>query len=210
MTDNACYVKTVTLALTGASGAQYGLRLLECLLAANCRVYLLLSRAAEIVIRTETDLSLPESDIVAQLAVLNQLYAAKPKQLMLFGREDWFSPVASGSSSPTAMVICPASGGTLSSIAQGASNNLIERAADVAMKERRQLIVVPRETPYSQIHLENMLKLTQMGVTVLPANPGFYQKPASIDDLIDFVVARILDQLEVAQKVMPRWGEQGV
>ena len=210
MTDNTCYAKTITLALTGASGAQYGLRLLECLLAANCRVYLLLSRAAEIVIRTETDLSLPESDIVAQLAVLNQLYAAKPKQLILFGREDWFSPVASGSSSPTAMVICPASGGTLSSIAQGASNNLIERAADVAMKERRQLIVVPRETPYSQIHLENMLKLTQMGVTVLPANPGFYQKPASIDDLIDFVVARILDQLEIAQKFMPRWGEQGV
>lgn len=207
MTTEKQDVNTVTLALTGASGAQYGLRLLARLLAANCRVYLLLSRAAEVVIRTETDLILPEADLAAQQAWLSQRYGAQPGQLTLFSREDWFSPVASGSSSPSSMVICPASGGTLSAIAHGASNNLIERAADVAIKEGRQLIVVPREAPYSQIHLENMLKLAKMGVTILPASPGFYQKPATIDDLLDFVVARILDQLGIGQQLLPRWGE---
>ncbi|MFT6387693.1 MAG: 4-hydroxy-3-polyprenylbenzoate decarboxylase [Cellvibrionaceae bacterium] len=166
----------------------------------------MISRAAEVVMRTETDLVLPES-LVDQRAVLAKLYGAKQDQLTLFGREDWFAPVASGSSSPASMVVCPASGGTLSAIASGASNNLIERAADVALKERRQLIVVPRETPYSQIHLENMLKITQMGAVVLPASPGLYQKPKTIEDLIDFIVARILDKLNIEQHVFPRWGE---
>ncbi|MDO3386813.1 flavin prenyltransferase UbiX [Gilvimarinus sp. SDUM040013] len=199
--------RTVTLAMTGASGAQYGLRLLQCLLAAECRVYLLLSSAAEVVIRTETELDLP-SNLEEQQIFLSQRYGAEDDQLMLFGRDDWFSPVASGSSSPASMVICPASGGTLSSIATGASNNLIERAADVALKERRQLILVPRETPYSAIHLENMLKLTQLGAVVLPASPGFYMQPDSVEALIDFVVARILDQLGIEQELMPRWGEE--
>lgn len=203
--------RTVTLAITGASGAQYALRLLECLLAANCRVYLLLSSAAEVVIDTETPLTLPQG-IDAQQAFLASKYQAEPEQLILFSRDDWFSPVASGSSSPSSMVICPASGGTLSAIACGASNNLIERAADVAFKERRQLIVVPREAPYSQIHLENMLKLTQLGAVVIPASPGFYSEPQdgvehTVGDLIDFVVARILDQLNIEQDLMPRWGE---
>jgi 4-hydroxy-3-polyprenylbenzoate decarboxylase len=192
--------------MTGASGAQYGLRLLQCLLAADCRVYLLLSSAAEVVIRTETNLDLP-SDLDEQQLFLSQRYGADDEQLILFGRDDWFSPVASGSSSPASMVICPASGGTLSSIASGASNNLIERAADVALKERRQLIVVPRETPYSAVHLENMLKVTQLGGIVLPASPGFYMQPDRVEDLIDFVVARILDQLGLEQDLMPRWGE---
>ncbi|MBX2809322.1 MAG: UbiX family flavin prenyltransferase [Cellvibrionaceae bacterium] len=204
------YSQAITLAITGASGAQYGLRLLQCLLAADCRVYLLLSAAAEIVMRTETDLHLPETcgeqGLSAKQQSLTELYKAAPTQLCLLDHQDWFSAVASGSSSPQSMVICPASGGTLSAIAAGASNNLIERAADVALKERRQLIVVPRETPYSQIHLENMLKLTQMGVVVLPASPGFYHSPQTIGDLIDFVVARILDQLNIAQTIMPRWG----
>ncbi|MFT5117755.1 MAG: 4-hydroxy-3-polyprenylbenzoate decarboxylase [Kiritimatiellia bacterium] len=213
---SAQYKNTITLAITGASGAQYGLRLLECLLALDCKVYLLLSRAAEVVIATETPLLLPSSGeaTTGQLSLeerqqefLSDLYAAKEHQLIVFSREDWFSPVASGSSSPSRMVICPASGGTLSSIASGASNNLIERAADVALKERRQLIVVPRETPYSQVHLENMLKLTQMGALVLPASPGFYYSPERIEDLIDFIVARILDQLGLSQDLMPRWGE---
>ncbi|WP_339900230.1 flavin prenyltransferase UbiX [uncultured Gilvimarinus sp.] len=198
--------RTITLAMTGASGAQYGLRLLQCLLAADCRVYLLLSSAAEVVIRTETNLDLP-ADLDEQQLFLSQRYGADDEQLMLFGRDDWFSPVASGSSSPASMVICPASGGTLSSIATGASNNLIERAADVALKERRQLIVVPRETPYSAVHLENMLKVTQLGAVVLPASPGFYMQPDRVEDLIDFVVARILDQLGLEQDLMPRWGE---
>ncbi|ARU27726.1 flavin prenyltransferase UbiX [Cellvibrio sp. PSBB006] len=198
--------RTITLAMTGASGAQYGLRLLQCLLAADCKVYLLLSNAAEVVIRTETDLDLPET-LDEQQAMLSELFGADEDQLQIFTKDDWFSPVASGSSSPTSMVICPASGGCLSAIAHGASNNLIERAADVALKERRQLILVPRETPYSAIHLENMLKLTQLGAVILPASPGFYMQPQSITELIDFIVARILDQLGIEQDLMPRWGE---
>jgi 4-hydroxy-3-polyprenylbenzoate decarboxylase len=211
LSDSQAFSRTITLAITGASGAQYGLRLLECLLAANCQVYLMISRAGEVVIRTETDLVLPEAsadtDNNDQLSILKERFGAREGQLLLFSREDWFAPVASGSSSPASMVICPASGGTLSSIAHGASNNLIERAADVALKERRQLIVVSREAPYSQIHLENMLKITQMGAVVIPASPGFYQEPKTINDLIDFIVARILDQLNIEQTVLPRWGE---
>jgi 4-hydroxy-3-polyprenylbenzoate decarboxylase len=198
--------RTVTLAITGASGAQYGLRLLQCLLAADCKVYLMISSAAEVVIRTETDLDLPR-DIEEQQALLCDMFDTSEDQLQLLAKDDWFAAVASGSSSPSSMVICPASGGTLSAIAHGASNNLIERAADVALKERRKLIVVPRETPYSEIHLENMLKLTQMGVVVLPASPGFYMQPRSVEELIDFIVARILDQLGIPQNLMPRWGE---
>lgn len=198
--------RTITLAMTGASGAQYGLRLLQCLLAANCKVYLLLSSAAEVVIRTETDLDLPET-LIEQQIFLSAIFGADEEQLQLLAKSDWFSPVASGSSSPSSMVICPASGGTLSAIAHGASNNLIERAADVALKERRQLIFVPREAPYSAIHLENMLKLTQLGAVIIPASPGFYMQPQTVQELIDFIVARILDQLGIAQDLMPRWGE---
>jgi 4-hydroxy-3-polyprenylbenzoate decarboxylase len=166
----------------------------------------MISRAAQVVINTETDVDLPET-FAEQTAFLQQYFQPRDGQLVLLDREDWFSPVASGSSSPASMVICPASGGTLSAIACGASNNLIERAADVALKERRQLIVVPREAPYSEIHLENMLKLTRMGAVVIPASPGFYHKPQGMNDLIDFVVARILDQLGIDQTIMPRWGE---
>lgn len=198
--------RSITLAITGASGAQYGLRLLQCLLAAECKVYLLLSNAAEVVIRTETDLDLPEG-IELQQEFLNKIFGADEDQLQLLAKDDWFSPVASGSSSPSSMVICPASGGTLSAVAHGASNNLIERAADVALKERRQLILVPREAPYSAIHLENMLKLTQLGAMIIPASPGFYMQPQTINELIDFIVARILDQLGIEQDLMPRWGE---
>ena len=198
---------TITLAITGASGAQYGLRLLQCLLSADCKVYLMMSSAAEVVIRTETDIDLPET-LEAQQAMLSSMFNVDDDQLQLLAKDDWFAPVASGSSSPSSMVICPASGGTLSAIAHGASNNLIERAADVALKERRKLILVPRETPYSQIHLENMLKLTQMGAIILPASPGFYMQPQTINELVDFIVARILDLLSIEQDLMPRWGEE--
>ncbi len=199
------FTRTITLAITGASGAQYGLRLLECLLAANCRVYLLISNAARVVIDTETELQLPEFERWPNF--FGERFNARPGQLKIFSREDWMAPVASGSSAPASMVICPCSTGTLSAIAHGASNNLIERAADVALKERRQLILVPRETPYSQIHLENMLTLTRMGAIVMPASPGFYQRPQSIAELIDFMVARVLDQLGVEHALMKRWGE---
>jgi 4-hydroxy-3-polyprenylbenzoate decarboxylase len=206
MIQQLSFTRTITLAITGASGAQYGLRLLECLLAANCRVFLLISAAAQTVIATETDEELP-SEFAAWPNYFQQRFSPAPDQLKVFARDDWFAPVASGSSAPSSMVVCPCSTGTLSAIAHGASNNLIERAADVALKERRQLILVPRETPYSQIHLQNMLALTQMGAIILPASPGFYQRPQVINQLVDFIVARILDQLGVAQHLMARWGE---
>lgn len=170
--QQCAWSQTVTVAITGASGAQYGLRLLQALIAANCRVYVLLSSAALIVIRTETDFAISD-DEQEQLAQLQLLTGAKSGQLVLMSKMDWFAPVASGSSSPAQMVICPASGGTLSAVACGASNNLIERAADVALKERRKLILVPRESPYSDIHLENMLKLSRMGAVILPASAAF-------------------------------------
>ncbi|OQX35840.1 MAG: aromatic acid decarboxylase [Oceanospirillales bacterium LUC14_002_19_P2] len=198
--------QTVTLALTGASGVQYGLRLLECLVAANRQVYFLLSKAARVVIATETNLKLPSNRQELQ-AFLTDRYRAKPDQIRVLGNEQWMSAVASGSGAPSQMVVCPASTGTLSAIATGASNNLIERAGDVALKEQRQLIIVPRETPYSAIHLEHMLSLTRMGAVILPASPGFYNQPATVDDMVDFIVARILNHLGIAQNLMPRWGE---
>jgi 4-hydroxy-3-polyprenylbenzoate decarboxylase len=197
--------KKVTLAITGASGAPYAVRLLECLLAQDAQVALLISSAAEVVFQQEMGIRLPNG-ASEQEQFWRQRFAAQDR-LRVYARDDWFAPVASGSSAPRSMVICPASGGTLSAIANGASNNLIERAADVALKERRQLIVVPRETPLSSVHLRNMLTLSELGAVVLPASPGFYYQPNGVEDLVDFVVARILDQLGLDQALMPRWGE---
>ena len=175
--------QAITLAITGASGAVYGVRLLEQLLSAGCQVHLLLSSAAQVVLATELDLSWPTEPQACQQFLLQQ-YGCDEHQLRVYGRDDWFSPVASGSAAPKQMVVCPCSMGTLAAIAHGMSDNLIERAADVVLKERGHLLLVPRETPYSAIHLENMLKLTQLGATILPASPGFYHKPQSIDDLV--------------------------
>jgi 4-hydroxy-3-polyprenylbenzoate decarboxylase len=197
---------SITLAITGASGVQYGLRLLECLLNADQKVYLLISSAAHVVITTETQHKFAGRPEEIQ-AYFEQLYRAKPGQLQVFGKEQWMSPIASGSGASRAMVVCPCSSATLSSIACGSSDNLIERAADVMLKEQRKLILVPREMPVSAIHLENMLKLARLGVAVLPASPGFYHQPKTIDDLVDFVVARILDHLEINHNLVPRWGE---
>lgn len=201
--------RTVNLAFTGASGAPYGLRLLECLVAAGCQVHVMISKAAQVVIATETDLQLPGS-VPAMQETLSRLTGAREGQLLVFGRDDWFAPPASGSGEKAPLVICPCSTGTLSALATGASNNLIERAGDVALKERRPLILVPRETPYSEVHLENMLRLSRMGAVILPASPGFYHEPQSVNDLIDFVVARLLDHLGIPQNLMPRWGEARV
>ncbi|MCW8091058.1 flavin prenyltransferase UbiX [Alteromonas sp. ASW11-130] len=198
---------TITLAITGASGAPYALRLLESLLAAKCTVHLLISSAAKVVFATEENLQLPgRPDQIKTLFI--DKYHCNEDQLYVYGKEEWFSPVASGSAAPKTMIVCPCSTGTLSSIAVGASDNLIERAADVVLKERGQLIVVPREMPLSSIHLENMLKLSQLGATIMPAAPGFYHQPQSIMDLVDFVVARILDHIGIDQSLMPRWGYQ--
>lgn len=196
----------VILALTGASGADYALRLLQCLLAADYPVYLLVSKAAQIVLSMETDLQVPakSSDIEK---FFTSHYQAKEGQLQVFGQEQWTAPIASGSHAAQSMVICPCTTGTLAAVANGNSDNLLERAADVMLKERRQLIMVVRETPFSSIHLENMLRLTNAGATIMPANPGFYNKPTSLQDIVDFMVARILDHLGVEHELLPRWGE---
>ena len=196
--------KTVVLAISGASGVQYGVRLLEQLLTHGHKVYLLVTRAAHVVISMETELSWPASthELSSQLRLR---YGAGEEQLSVCG--EWTSPIASGSSSVDAMVVCPCSMGTLSSIAVGASGNLLERAADVILKERKKLILVPRETPFSDIHLENMLKLSRMGAVMLPANPGFYNHPQTVNDIVDFMVARLLDHLGIEQTLQPKWGE---
>lgn len=184
----------------------YGLRLLECLLAAGCRVQLLYSQVAQIVARQELGIELPARASEAR-ALLQERHRGLAGELEVFGREEWFAPLASGSNPPDAMVVCPCSMGTLAAIAQGLAGNLIERAADVVLKEGRKLILVPRETPLSTIHLENMLRLARAGAVILPPNPGFYQQPRQVADLVDFVVARILDQLRVRHSLLPRWGD---
>lgn len=198
--------RRICIAVTGASGAPYALRLAEVLLAVGESIDMVFSKAALLVIATETDITLPPKP-QAQARFLAQHYGIDDDRLRVFGREDWMAPWASGSGQPGPVVICPCSTGTLSAIATGASNNLIERAADVALKERRQLILVPRETPISDIHLSNMLTLSRMGAVILPASPGFYHRPEQLTDLIDFVVARILNQLGIPQSLMPGWGE---
>ena len=198
--------KTVALAITGASGAQYGLRLLECLLRVDVRVYLLISQAGQIVLKMETGIEVPSQPGEAQRFFAG-LYQARPGQLRVFGRQQWTAPVASGSNPPDAMVVCPCTTGTLASIAGGMSQDLIDRAADVALKEGRRLILVVRETPFTAVHLENMLRLARAGAVIMPANPGFYLNPAGIDDIIDFMVARVLDHLAVPHTLLPRWGD---
>ena len=191
--------------MTGASGIQYALRLIECLVQANCQVYVLMSKPARIVMGMDTDLKVPARTAQVQ-SQFSEAYGAREGQLKAFGQEEWTAPVASGSGAPDAMVICPCTTGTLASVAAGTCNSLLERAADVVIKEGRKLIVMPREMPFSLIHLENMTRLARAGVVIMPPNPAFYNLPETVDDLIDFVVARVLDQLDVKQALMPRWG----
>ncbi|MEJ1336371.1 MAG: flavin prenyltransferase UbiX [Candidatus Sedimenticola sp. (ex Thyasira tokunagai)] len=206
MTDTG---SPISLAITGASGSAYGLRLLDCLIRAERQVYLMVSKAAQVVIPMETGLTLPSQPREMEV-LLSERYGAQPGQLRVFGREQWTAPVASGSNAPEAMVVCPCTTGTLSAIATGASNNLIERAADVMLKEQRKLILMVRETPFSAIHLENMLKLVRLGVVVMPASPGFYNRPQTVEDLVDFMVARVLDHLGIESDLAQRWGGDGL
>jgi len=198
--------RTITLALTGASGMPFGLALLGRVLAAGCRTYLLYSPAAQVVAKQECDLVLPAQPREAE-RLLGQRYGARDGQLHVFGHQDWMAPVASGSNPADAMVVCPCTMGTLGAIANGLADNLIERSADVMLKERHPLVLVPRETPLSAIHLENMLRLARAGAVILPPAPGFYTRPATVDDVVDFVVARVLDHLGIANSLVPRWGE---
>jgi 4-hydroxy-3-polyprenylbenzoate decarboxylase len=196
----------ITVALTGASGAVYGLRLVEELLKAGRTVYILYSQAAQVVLQMEAGLELPARAAEAE-DVLSRHFGATAGQLRVFGRQQWTAPVASGSNPPAAMVLCPCTTGTLASIAHGICDNLIDRAADVMLKEQRKLILVVRETPLSTIHLENMLALSRAGALIMPANPGFYQQAKTLEDLVNYMVARVLDHLEVPHQLMPRWGD---
>ena len=199
-------MKTVTLGITGASGVQYAFRLLEVLLQGNHKVDLIITKAGQIVVGMETSLKLP-GRAKEQKKYLDDHYQANPELLTVYGLEEWTAPMASGSTRTDAMVVCPCTMGTLSQIAVGASSNLLERAADVMLKEKRKLVIVPRETPQSDIHLENMLKLSRMNAVILQANPGFYNQPESVQDLIDFIVSRILDHIGIENNLQPRWGE---
>jgi 4-hydroxy-3-polyprenylbenzoate decarboxylase len=199
-------MKTITLALTGASGLPYAMRLLECLLQSGQRVNLVYSQAAQIVAKQELDFTLPSRPQDAE-KILTERMGQFSGELRVFGRDDWYAPMASGSNPGDAMVVCPCTMSTLGKIAGGISDDLIARAADVMLKEKRTLMLVPRETPFSAIHLENMLRLAHAGAVILPPNPGFYHHPQSVQDVVDFVVARILDHLGVAQTLMKPWGK---
>ncbi len=198
---------TIAVAFTGASGLPYGMRLVECLIAAGVNVQLLYSPATQVVAQQEMGFTLRSRPGEVETDFTERFKAA-PGQLRVFGQQEWFAPLASGSNPPNAYVICPCTMGTLAKVAAGMADDLISRAADVVLKEGRKLILVPRESPFSVIHLENMLRLARAGAIILPPNPGFYHHPKDIDGVVDFVVARILDQLGVAHQLMPRWGEQ--
>jgi flavin prenyltransferase len=191
----------VFLGITGASGAPYAARLISSLAASGCDLGICISRAGYEVLATELyqDPGIPRDELAARL--LGDVEAK------VYAENDWKAPYASGSAKVDAYVICPCSMGTLGTIASGAMSNLIHRAASVALKEERRLIVCPRETPLSQIHLKNMLELRQAGATILFLAPGFYHGADRVDDLVDFVAARCLDQLGLEHALAPRWGQ---
>jgi 4-hydroxy-3-polyprenylbenzoate decarboxylase len=196
--------RPIVVAITGASGAPYAVRLLEALVAAEREVQLIVSSHGLRLLQTETE--------IRSVAELRERVGAVrwDRYITVFDDNDRGASPASGSALNAGMVICPCSMGTLSAIAVGASRSLIERAADVALKERRPLLLVPRETPLSAIHLENMLRVTRAGAIVMPASPGFYHRPSSIDDLVNFIVARVLDHLGVPHRLVSRWGSDAV
>ncbi len=198
--------RPIILGITGASGMPYAFRLLECMLRAECNVYLVCSQTARIVIGTETDLRLP-TRATEMARYLGERFGARDGQITAFGEQEWTAPIASGSSAAESMVICPCTMGALASVRLGISDTLLERAADVMIKEGRKVVLVPREMPFSVIHLENMLALARLGAVILPPNPGFYFGPTRIEDLVDFVVARILDHLGITHNIGQRWGE---
>jgi 4-hydroxy-3-polyprenylbenzoate decarboxylase len=198
--------EVITLAMTGASGAEYTLRLMQCLLRENIQVQFITSQPGQIVMGMETELKLTGSPQNMRQTFVDY-FNADPELIRVYSRDQWTAPPASGSSVADAMVVCPCTMGSLASIAVGSSDNLIHRAADVAIKERKTLILVPRETPFSAIHLENMLKLARLGVVILPPNPGFYHGVSEVSELVDFIVARILDQLGIDNDLSPRWGD---
>jgi len=194
--------RPIIVAVTGASGAPYAVRLIEALVERQQRVSLIVSDHGVRLLKTEMD--------IESVAALRERVGAAgwDTVVRVYDDRDRGAAPASGSALSAGMVICPCSMGTMSAIAVGASRSLVERAADVTLKERRRLILVPRESPYSAIHLENMMTLTRAGAVILPASPGFYHRPRTIGDLVDFIVGRVLDQLGVEQALVPRWGNE--
>jgi 4-hydroxy-3-polyprenylbenzoate decarboxylase len=189
----------LVVAITGASGAPYAVRLLQALTAAERPVWLVVSTHGFRLLHTETG--------IHSMDALREAVggAAWDAAVTVYDDRDRGAAPASGSARTAGMIVCPCSMGTLAAIATGTSRSLIERAADVTLKERRKLVLVPRETPLSEIHLENMLRLTRAGAVIMPAAPGFYHRPATVDALVDFIVARALDQLDVPQSLVERW-----
>jgi len=198
--------RTIALAITGASGSKYGLRLFQCLLDSGARVYLMVSQAGQIVLKMEAGIEIPSRPADAE-RYLAERFEIRPSQLRVFGHRQWTAPVASGTNPPDAMVVCPCTTGTLATIASGICRDLIDRAADVILKEHRKLILVVRETPFSTIHLENMLRLSKAGALIMPANPGFYFDPQTVEALVDFIVARVLNHLEIPHRLTQWWGK---
>jgi 4-hydroxy-3-polyprenylbenzoate decarboxylase len=194
----------IIVGITGASGAIYAVRLLETLLAAGRDVHLTISPSGRDVLAHELKLALDLNKFDARDL---KLAGKSEGGLHYFRHDDFMAPMASGSYLTDGMVICPCSGTTLSAVAAGAANNLVQRAAEVQLKERRKLVLVPRETPLSLAHIDNMRRVTEAGAVVLPASPGFYHEVKTVDDLVNFVVARICDQLGVEHTLMKRWGE---
>lgn len=199
-------MKNIVVGITGASGSIYGLRLIDELLRADQQVTVLLSEAGRQVLAFETELEVAENPEEG-LCQLKEYFNAGDN-LSHYSLNDFFAPVASGSSAADVVVICPCSMGTVGRIAAGLSDNLLERVADVVLKENRKLLLVPRETPFNQIHLENLLRLSKAGAQILPAMPGFYQQPETIADLVDFVVGKIMDSLGVEHQLFKRWGTE--
>jgi len=194
--------KEILIGVTGASGAIYAKFLIEYLVNYSFDVNLILSKNSIAVINIELGTDIQKDDVQ-----IKKFLNCNTKKIKLYREDDFLSPYASGSHRFDAMVIVPCSMGTLSAIANGFAHNLITRAADICLKEKIKLIVVPRETPFSSIHLENMLKLSRSGAIILPAIPGFYNKPREVSDLVKFVVSRILDHLEIENDLVKRWGE---
>ncbi len=193
--------RNIVLAVTGASGTTYAVRLLEVLLGAGCDVHLTISEAAAVVLKQELGRAVDLDDFSPAT-----LYNGDPGRIHYYHYRDHMAPIASGSFPTDGMVICPCSSRSLGAIAGGTGANLIHRAADVHLKERRKLILVPRETPLSLIHIDNLKRLAEAGAVILPAMPAFYHGVQSIDDLVDFIVSRICDQLEIPNTLIARWG----
>ncbi len=201
--DGSFIMKPFVIAISGSSGAIYGLRLTRVLAELDYDLMLTVTDAARIVMNEELGMDIQD---LSNADFLNGLFSPKAvERIRYYHYKDLLAPIASGSFHTAGMVVMPCSVSTVSQIANGASQNLLERAADVTIKERRKLILVPRETPLSAIHLENMLKLARLGVDIVPASPGFYGMPQKIDDLIDFVVGKVLDLLGVEAELFKRW-----